>query len=90
MTTLTAKDFHNAFIDTNRPTDVMSYYVNRAPDTAHDSVAEMKQAIEWEETPGCYLFSGLRGAGKTTELQRLQAELAQEGIPTFYCNADDF
>lgn len=90
MTTSTAKHFHNAFIDTNRPTDVMSYYVNRAPDTAHDSVAEMKQAIEWEDTPGCYLFSGLRGVGKTTELQRLQAELEAENIPTFLCDADDF
>ena len=90
MTTSTAKDFYNAFIDTNRPTDVMSYYVNRAPDAAHDSVAEMKQTIEWEDVPGCYLFSGLRGAGKTTELHRLQSELEDEDIPTFYCDADDF
>lgn len=90
MTISTAKDFHNAFIDTNRPADVMSYYVNRAPDAAHDSVAEMKQAIEWEDTPGCYLFSGLRGAGKTTELQRLQAELEAENVPVFFCDADNF
>ncbi|WP_337881658.1 ATP-binding protein [Rheinheimera sp.] len=85
-----AKDFHNAFLDTSRPEKVMSYYVNRAIDDTQDSVAEMKQAVEWEETPGCYLFSGLRGAGKTTELQRLTTELADANIPAFYCNADAY
>lgn len=87
---ISPKDFHNAFMDTNRPEDVMSYYVNRAENNSQDSVEEMKQAIDWEEYPGCYLFSGLRGAGKTTELQRLQQELEKAGTPTFYCNADAY
>ncbi|MDH2433759.1 hypothetical protein QCD60_14395 [Pokkaliibacter sp. MBI-7] len=88
---LDPKSFHNAFLDTaKRDEDVLTYYVNRAPDQAHDCVAEMKQAIEWEDSPGCYLFSGLRGAGKTTELQRLMGELNQGSIPAFYCSADAY
>jgi len=86
----TPKDFHNAFLDTAKRDDILNYYVNRAPDDAHDSVEDMKQAIEWEDTPGCYLFSGLRGAGKTTELQRLLADLKVKNIPAFYCSADSF
>lgn len=85
------KDFHNAFLDTAlRDKDVATYYVNRSPDAAHDIVAEIKQAIDWEDSPGCYLFSGLRGAGKTTELKKLMLELEQENIPVFYCDAGDY
>jgi len=62
------------------------WYVNRSPDEQHDPVASLCQYIEWEEN-GSYLFSGLRGAGKTTELNRLQHELRQNNIQAYYCDA---
>lgn len=39
-----------------------------------------------------YLFSGLRGAGKTTELNRLVNELNNDGTGTaaFYCDASRY
>ncbi|GHU29687.1 hypothetical protein AGMMS50256_15100 [Betaproteobacteria bacterium] len=64
-------------------------YVNRAQGDGYDPVSELKQYIQWEEPDisGCYLFSGLRGSGKTTELNRLKAELQKDGIAAFYCDA---
>ncbi|MFL0806278.1 MAG: ATP-binding protein [Oceanobacter sp.] len=90
---LDPKKFHNTFTDiAKRNDDVLSYYVNRADDSGHDSVEVMSQAVEWEEEGenGCYLFSGLRGSGKTTELKRLMKVLDSKNIPTLYCSADEF
>lgn len=85
------RDFHNALLDTTRRNmDVMDYYVNRVDDNAYDCVLEMKQAIEWEDESGSYLFSGLRGVGKTTELKRLVKELNETNTVAFYCSADDY
>lgn len=63
-------------------------YVNRANSPEYDVVANLKQYIAW--APGSsetYLFSGLRGSGKTTELNRLIAELREEGVAAYYCDA---
>ena len=75
------KDFFNALPESAQGgADVSRVYVNRSPDDEHDPVANLKQYIQWEpRTGGCYLFSGLRGAGKTTELNRLVTELRQDG-----------
>lgn len=90
MTTLTnPKDFHNAFPNATEGNDVSEFYVNRS-DGAYDCVEVMKQEIDWEDRPGCYLFSGLRGAGKTTELKRLITELNKQDITALYCSADDY
>lgn len=63
-------------------------YVNRSPSAQRDVVANLLQQISWSDQPSAtYLFSGLRGSGKTTELNRLIAELEVEGIPAFYCDA---
>lgn len=67
--------------------DSSAFYVNRAQDDEHDPVLNLKQCIEWEALPGSYLFSGLRGSGKTTELNRLIRELQQGGIEAYYCDA---
>ena len=67
--------------------DSSAFYVNRAQDDEHDPVLNLKQCIEWEALPGSYLFSGLRGSGKTTELNRLIHELQQGGIEAYYCDA---
>ena len=86
------KDFFNALPESAQGgADVSGVYVNRSPDDEHDPVANLKQYIQWEpRTGGCYLFSGLRGAGKTTELNRLVAELRQDGIAAYYCDASTY
>ncbi len=85
------KEFHNTLIDTAyRKEDVESYYVQRATEDVYDCVAKIKQALELADTPGCCLFSGHRGAGKTTELQRLIGQLADSDVAAFYCNVEDY
>ena len=44
-----------------------------------DVVALLKRDITWTETPSAAYFSGFRGAGKSTQLNRLKAELTSEG-----------
>ena len=85
------KTFHNKFLDTAyRDEAIDSYYVQRATKQDYDCVAKIKQALDWADSPGCYLFSGHRGAGKTTELKRLMQELKDSAIAAFYCNVEDY
>lgn len=86
------RDFFNALPESAQGgVDVSNLYVNRAPDDEHDPVANLKQYIEWEPgKSGCYLFSGLRGSGKTTELNRLITELRNDGIAAYYCDASTY
>jgi len=73
--------------------DVSKWYVNRASDDENDPVANLHQCIYWEEEPDpgrCYLFSGLRGSGKTTELNRLVKELRANNIAAYYCDASAY
>lgn len=44
-----------------------------------DPVDSLRDYIEISATEGAYLFSGMRGAGKTTELLRLQYDLGEGG-----------
>lgn len=85
------KRFHNALPESaTGGSDVTDIYVNRSPDAAHDPVANMLQAFTWAESSRSYLFSGLRGAGKTTELNRLIEELNSNGAVAFYCDASAY
>jgi hypothetical protein len=85
------KSFYNALpIAAEGGTDVSEFYVNRAPDDAHDPVSNLLQYIDWSESGDTYLFSGLRGAGKTTELNRLVTELNTSGVEAFYCDASQY
>lgn len=70
--------------------DVSQIYVARSQDSAHDPVATLHQHIEWSEKCGAYSFSGLRGSGKTTELNRFITECNNMGLAAFYCNAGDY
>ena len=52
------KTFHNKFLDTaSRDAAIDSYYVQRATEQDYDCVAKIKQALDWADSPGCYLFS---------------------------------
>jgi hypothetical protein len=83
------KDLFNALPDSATGGDQsMDYYVNRATDPELDAVANLLQFIDWSPaSQDTYLFTGLRGAGKTTELNRLVKELREQGIAAYYCDA---
>lgn len=85
------KSFYNALpIAAEGGADVSAFYVNRAADNAHDPVLNLHQYVDWSESGDTYLFSGLRGAGKTTELNRLVSELNAGGVAAFYCDASQY
>lgn len=85
------KTFHNKFVHrAYRDEAIDSYYVQRATEQDYNCVEKIRQALDWADTPGCYLFSGHRGAGKTTELKRLMQELEDSDIAAFYCDVEDY
>ena len=87
------KAFHNKFANMaycDKAIDIDSYYVQRASENDRGCVEQIEQALDWADTPGCYLFSGHRGAGKTTELQRLMQRLKNSDIAAFYCDVQDY
>lgn len=55
-----------------------------------DLVAKMKKQIEWASAESTQLFSGFRGAGKTTELFRLRHDLESQGFLVLYADALDY
>lgn len=44
-----------------------------------DTIDALRDAVEFSAGEGAYLFSGMRGSGKTTELLRMQYELEEAG-----------
>lgn len=87
------KNLFNSLPDSARGGDLGDeYYVNRAQHTPDiDPVAMLLRFIDW--SPVCnntYLFSGLRGAGKTTELNRLVRELRAQGVAAYYCDVSTY
>ncbi|HRH92194.1 MAG TPA: hypothetical protein PLW01_09795 [Agitococcus sp.] len=90
MSDLLLKNFSNALPEQAQGgADVSAIYVSRAANPDQDVVANLHQCISWSENPvgDVYLFSGLRGAGKTTELNRLITELKNDDIAAYYCDA---
>ncbi len=85
-------DLFNALPDSAKGgVDVGAIYVNRASAPEYDAVANLKQFIGWAPASNeTYLFSGLRGSGKTTELNRLITELRADGIAAYYCDASTY
>ena len=59
--------------------DVDRYYVDRKlAQTRSDPIEQLRVHVTKARSAGAYLFSGLRGSGKTTELVRLQEKLETE------------
>lgn len=87
------KRFYRALPDSAQGgADETRFYVNRAADAGYDQVANLKELLDWTSpakgAPGStYLFSGLRGVGKTTELNRLLKELRADQVNAYYCDA---
>jgi len=86
------KALFNALPDSAPGGDLsLAHYVNRASDPEVDSVANLLQFIDWApQSNQTYLFTGLRGAGKTTELNRLVGELRRKGISAYYADASTY
>ena len=57
--------------------------------TDADPVRQLAQAVEWA-TESVRLFSGYRGAGKSTELRRLKRQLEESGHLVFLCDMEDY
>ena len=57
--------------------------------TDADPVQQLAQAIEWSPE-SVRLFSGYRGAGKSTELRRLKGQLEGSGHLVFLCDMEDY
>jgi len=57
--------------------------------TDSDPVQQLARAVEWS-TESVGLFSGYRGAGKSTELRRLKRQLEESGHLVFLCDMEDY
>lgn len=71
-----------------RPGDAL--YVKIWEGLPYDPVARLRKHIEFSEVESLQLFSGFSGAGKTTQLLRLQQELTGDGYLVIYADAEDY
>ncbi len=67
-----------------------SLYVPGLHGRDRDLTLELSDQIDFDEGGGTYLFSGNRGAGKTTELMRLAERLRQFDCEVFYVNMTEY
>lgn len=86
---------HEAPLDAQQQGDVLLYEpIYQSPGGAEspqvDPVERMARHIKWTEGESLQLFSGFRGAGKTTELLRLKQHLQSHGYLVLYANALDY
>lgn len=84
------KRFYQALYEVPLLEHRQALYVNRAEgDVSHDPVVRLQDYIDMSPAPNStYLFRGLRGSGKTTELLRLVHELNEGGaVAAYYCDA---
>ena len=84
------KEFFNAMAGRPlEPDDERYVSLYDAALTDSDPVQQLARAVEWSvESVG--LFSGYRGAGKSTELRRLKRQLEESGHLVFLCDMEDY
>ena len=74
-----------------RPDDERYIPLYDNPNTGGDDPVElMARAIEWTPGESVQLLSGFRGAGKSTELRRLEQRLRGEGYTVFRCDIEEY
>ena len=84
------KEFFNAVADRPlEPDDPRYVSLYDEALTDDDPVQQLARAIEWS-TESVRLFSGYRGAGKSTELRRLKRQLEEAGHLVFLCDMEDY
>jgi hypothetical protein len=88
-----------AFFRASNPADTMmsnadelnKYYIDFFPVRGIDIVRDIVRSITISPNqPTCNLFTGQVGCAKTTELQRLQAELEKQGFHAIYLASSKF
>lgn len=67
-----------------------SMYVGGLHGANKDLIRTLADRIDFDEGGGTYLFSGNRGAGKTTELMRLAKKLRELGCEVFYLDMAEY
>ena len=84
------KEFFNAVADRPlEPDDPRYVSLYDEALTDDDPVQQLARAVEWS-TESVRLFSGYRGAGKSTELRRLKRQLEEAGHLVFLCDMEDY
>ena len=84
------KEFFNAVADRPlEPDDPRYVSLYDEALTDDDPVQQLARAVEWS-TESVRLFSGYRGAGKSTELRRLKRQLEDAGHLVFLCDMEDY
>ena len=84
------KEFFNAMTDRPlEPDDDRYVSLYDAALTDSDPVQQLARAVEYS-TESVGLFSGYRGAGKSTELRRLKRRLEESGHLVFLCDMEDY
>lgn len=71
------------------PTDPLREPIHEVLDDA-DPVLLMQRHVDFNDVQSLQLFSGFRGAGKTTELFRLRGELRKQGYVVLYADAMEY
>ena len=83
-------EFFNAVVDRPLEPDderYVSLYDEALTDS--DPVRQLARVVEWS-TESVRLFSGYRGAGKSTELRRLKRRLEESGHLVFLCDMEEY
>ena len=84
------KEFFNAMAGRPlEPDDERYVSLYDAALTDSDPVQQLARVIEWS-AESVRLFSGYRGAGKSTELRRLKRRLEESGHMVFLCDMEDY
>lgn len=55
-----------------------------------DVVRQLARDVAWSEAPAAAFFSGFRGAGKSTELNRLRNDLSDQGFAVVKFDVEEF
>ncbi len=76
-------------VDPMKPLQPAQYVHLYEDSGGFDPVAQMATQVEFAEGQSVQLFSGHRGTGKTTELQRLKRTLEQQGYVVVHCDMED-
>ncbi|MDM8544615.1 P-loop NTPase fold protein [Desulfococcaceae bacterium HSG9] len=78
----------SATLDVSDPED-RKYYIDFSSVRSGNLIKELKRTITLSEVPTCQLFTGHIGCGKSTELQRLKAELEEQNFHVVYFESSE-
>lgn len=86
------REFHQALVDMPLEPDdsrYVSLYDGQGASSV-DPVERLARRIAWSPLQSAQLFSGFRGAGKSTELRRLRQTLTERGFKVVLCDMKEY